>query len=526
MASLSSSRLVPRFIYRPLPFAWVAMLAAVAIPLFFPSPVNAQGAPLPPADISGLWRWSRLKPDGTVATNYLTFHQTGTSFTGQMEFAWGGTSDIVDGSVDGKTVRFKRNGDPPPAYAGTLDGDRLHLTVTLGNVSEPVELQRLPAGTPMFPDPPAPPPLHHVPSNGLLKTPPMGWNAWNHFKQNIDDKTVRQITDAMISSGMRDAGYIYVNIDDEWAGARDAQGNIHPNRNFPDMKALADYVHGKGMKLGLYSSPGPETCEGHLGSMGREEQDARSYASWDVDYLKYDWCAATFVYKDADMHALYQKMGDALVATGRPIAYSLCQYGKERVPEWGPSSGGNLWRTTPDISDGWNSMYWIWTEQQKISQFNEPGGWNDPDMLEVGNGGMTDEEYRTHFSLWAFLSAPLLAGNDPRSMSPATMATLTNKEVIALDQDPLAAAPKRLAHPGAVEVWLKPLADGGSAFLLLNPTTEAVSIDLAWKELGVSRIHSARDLWSHRAVPAAASNYRTTIPGHGVRVLKLATGRN
>lgn len=485
---------------------------------------QAVGAPL--SDLSGLWLWSRIKPDGTLGRNFLTFDQRGATFTGKMEFAWGGTSDVVKGSVNGTSVRFERRVDPPPTYVGTLDGDRLHLTVTEGGKSEPVELQRLPAGTPMFPDPPTPPSLHSVPSNGLLKSPVMGWNAWNHFKQNIDDKTVRQVADAMISSGMRDSGYIYVNIDDEWAGARDAQGNIHPNRNFPDMKALADYIHSKGMKLGLYSSPGPETCDGHVGSMGHEEQDARSYASWGADYLKYDWCAATFVYRDADMHAVYQKMGDALVATGRPIAYSLCQYGKEKVPEWGPSSGGNLWRTTPDISDEWKSMYRIWTEQLKISHFNKPGGWNDPDMLEVGNGGMTDEEYRTHFSLWAILSAPLLAGNDPRSMSALTVATLTNKEVIAIDQDPLAAAPTRVTHPGATEIWRKPLADGDYALLLLNPTTQDVSIDFSWNDLGVPRVHSARDLWSHTTVTTASSDYRSRIPGHGVRMLRIATSRN
>jgi alpha-galactosidase len=509
----------------------LVLSAVLLIASFAPARSGAQTASVTsvtaalPANISGIWLWRRIKSDGTVGKNYFMFEQAGATFSGKMEFAWGGTSDIVEGSVEGNLVRFKRKGMPPPIYAGTIEGDRMHLTGGENGASDTMELVRLPAGTPMFPTPPVRPALHTIAGNGLLKTPPMGWNAWNHFKQTINDNTVREIVESMISSGMRDAGYIYVNIDDEWAGERDSQGNIHPNRNFPDMKALADYVHSKGMKLGLYSSPGPETCEGHQGSMGYEEQDARSYSSWGVDYLKYDWCSAAFVYKDADMRAVYQKMGDALAHADRPIAYSLCQYGKVNVPQWGPLVGGNLWRTTQDISDNWKSMYWIWTEQQRILEWNKPGGWNDPDMLEIGNGGMTDEEYRTHFSLWALLSAPLLAGNDPRHMSAVITGILTNREVIAIDQDSLAAPPRRLPRSGSVEVWMKPLAEGGTAILMLNPTTEAAIIRIPLSDLSVAKTSVVRDLWAHRDLPQSSVDYTAEVPAHGVSLIRISSKR-
>src|SRR5579884_1955950 len=238
-------------------------------------------------------------------------------------------------------------------------------------------------------------------SSQIAATPPMGWNSWNHFAERVTDADVRAAADALVSSGMRDAGYIYVNIDDTWEGQRDANGVIHTNSKFPDMKALADYVHSKGLKLGIYSSPGPKTCAGYEGSYGHEEQDAKTYAAWGIDYLKYDWCGARNIYKDDEMQAVYQKMGDALQASGRPIVYSLCQYGRQEVWEWGPDVGGNLWRTTGDIRDSWDSMSKIGFNQDELAPYAAPGHWNDPDMLEIGNGGMTDTEYRTHMSLWS-----------------------------------------------------------------------------------------------------------------------------
>ena len=282
----------------------------------------------------------------------------------------------------------------------------------------------------------------------IAATPPMGWNSWNHFAGKIDDATVRAQADAMVSSGMRDAGYVYINIDDTWQGNRDAQGVVHANSKFPDMKALADYVHAQGLKLGIYSSPGPKTCAGFEGSYGHEAQDAQTYAAWGIDYLKYDLCSFDDMMKQAGspdaahkmMLDAYVKMHKALLKTGRPIVFSLCQYGADAVWRWGASVGGNSWRTTGDISDNYARMTEIGFEQAGLARFAGPGHWNDPDMLEVGNGGMNPEEYRTHMALWALLAAPLLAGNDLSTMKPETIALLTNKEVIAIDQDRLGQA--------------------------------------------------------------------------------------
>jgi len=232
----------------------------------------------------------------------------------------------------------------------------------------------------------------------------MGWNSWNHFGERVDDQTVRAQAEAMVVSGMKDAGYLYVNIDDTWEGQRDPKGFIQPNKKFPDMKALADYVHGKGLKLGIYSSPAAKTCAGYEGSRGHEEQDAETYVKWGVDYLKYDWCQSRGTLEE--MKVAYGKMQDALNRTGRPIVFSLCQYGWHKVWEWGPSVGGNLWRTTHDIEDQYQAMAEIGFNQNGLEKFAGSGHWNDPDMLEVGNGGMNEDEYRTHMSLWAMLAAP------------------------------------------------------------------------------------------------------------------------
>ena len=373
---------------------------------------------------------------------------------------------------------------------------------------------------PKFPyiDPPA---LKKVPYNGLAKTPPMGWNSWNLFAEKVDDKTVRTMADAMVSSGMRDAGYTYINIDDTWEGVRDAQGNLFGNRNFPDMKALADYVHSKGLKLGIYSSPGPRTCGGYPGSYGHEEQDARQYAAWGIDYLKYDWCSASSIYKNDQLQPVYQRMGDALQATGRPIVFSLCEYGMGSVEKWGPEVGGNLWRTTGDIRDEWDSMIDNIERQVPTAPFAGPGHWNDPDMLEIGNGHMTEDEYRTHMSLWALTAAPLLAGNDIRSMSDATKSILLNKEVIAVDQDPLGKQASPVKH-GDLETWIKPLADGGVAVGVVNlGAAEAhVTVNAGDLQLGGTP-KTARDLWAHKDVKFNGGAYSTMVPSHGVVMLRV-----
>ncbi|HUN86229.1 MAG TPA: glycoside hydrolase family 27 protein [Terracidiphilus sp.] len=368
----------------------------------------------------------------------------------------------------------------------------------------------------------APPALHDVPYNGLAKTPPMGWNSWNLFAGKVDDATVRSIADAMVSSGMRDAGYIYVNIDDTWEGVRDAQGNLQTNHKFPDMKALADYVHSKGLKLGIYSGPGPRTCAGYPASYGHEAQDARTFAAWGIDYLKYDWCSAATIYKDSQLQPVYQKMGDALESTGRPIVYSLCEYGRGHVEKWGTEVGGNLWRTTDDIRDEWSSMIGNLEEQVPTAPYAGPGHWNDPDMLEIGNGHMTDTEYRTHMSLWALVAAPLLAGNDIRNMSEVTKEILMNKEVIAVDQDPLGKQASPMKN-GDLETWIKPLADGSVAVGVVNLGASPAQATVNANDLHLAgAVKSARDLWKHEGVQFTDGKYTSAVPSHGILMLRVS----
>jgi alpha-galactosidase len=325
----------------------------------------------------------------------------------------------------------------------------------------------------------------------------------------------------MVSTGMKDAGYEYVNIDDTWEAQRDANGNITTNKRFPDMKALADYVHSKGLKIGLYSSPGPKTCANYEGSYGHEAQDAKTYAAWGFDYLKYDWCSASAVYKDEDMHAVYQKMGDALNASGRSILFSLCQYGRADVQEWGPSVDGNAWRTTGDISDNWNSMSTIGFSQSDLAKWAAPGHFNDPDMLEVGNGGMSATEYRTHMSLWSMLAAPLLAGNDIRSMNEETKEILMNRDVIAIDQDKAGHQGHRAAQSGDTETWVKPLTDGGIAVALFNKGEAGADMKAVWADLGVKKAKKVRDLWAHNDLTGAESELSANVPAHGVVMVRV-----
>ncbi len=366
----------------------------------------------------------------------------------------------------------------------------------------------------------------------LAATPPMGWNSWNHFARNVNDADVRAAADALVSSGMRDAGYIYINIDDTWEGPRDANGFITTNEKFPDMKALADYVHSKGLKLGIYSGPGPKTCAGYPASYGHEEQDAASYAKWGIDYLKYDLCSFRMIMRQEApndqakqmqlMHQAYEKMHQALLKTGRPIVYSLCQYGWDDVWKWGPEVGGNLWRTTGDINDTWERMSDIGFGQLGLAKYAGPGHWNDPDMLEVGNGGMTGDEYRTHMSLWAILAAPLLAGNDLSKMSPETLSILTNKEVIAVDQDRLGKQGDRASAQGQTEIWTRPLSGGALAAGLFNRDEVERSITLNLRDIGFSEHAKLRDLWKHEDVSASHGSYTVTVPSHGVVMLKVS----
>ena len=355
-------------------------------------------------------------------------------------------------------------------------------------------------------------------ATSLTPTPPMGWNGYNSMGGHVTDADVRAAADQIVASGMKDAGYEYVILDVGWEGARDASGAIHPNRMFPDMKALADYVHAKGLKIGIYSSPGPTTCYGLVGSYGHEQQDANTFAEWGFDYLKYDLCSfetnmATQYPNDYPaqmklMMAAYQKMKDALDATGRPFVFSMCQYGIGSVWEWGASVGGNLWRTTGDNSAVWYVIALNGFSQAGLERFAGPGHWNDPDMLEVGNLQLTLAEDRSHFSLWSILAAPLIAGNILTTMTPEVAAILTNRDVIAIDQDPLGAQGTRAYAEGEMEIWTKPLAQGGLAICIINNGMDRYSsnpfyLDLhklplkPWRKDGPLM---ARDLWSGKQI--------------------------
>jgi len=461
----------------------------------------------------------RTLDNGEQEKAILVLQQDGSQLTGHLQ-TWGFDGDIK-GTVNGNHFElFGFRDDKRPFITGDLVDGELHgmmfgRRVWVAKPATPAdELPKIP-----YIEPPA---LHKVPGNGLAKTPPMGWNSWNLFAGKVDDATVRTIADAMVSSGMRDAGYIYVNIDDTWEGVRDSKGNLQTNHKFPDMKGLADYVHSKGLKLGIYSGPGPRTCASYPASYGHEEQDAKTFAAWGIDYLKYDWCSAAMIYKDDKLQPVYQKMGDALESTGRPIVYSLCEYGRGDVEKWGSDVGGNLWRTTDDIRDAWSSMIGNIEEQVKTAPYAGPGHWNDPDMLEIGNGHMTTDEYRTHMSLWALTASPLLAGNDIRDMTDATKAILMNPEVIAVDQDALGKQASPVKN-GRLETWVKPLADGSVAVGVVNlgSSSTQATVNAADLHLG-GPVMKARDLWAHADVRFANGAYLATVPSHGVLMLRVS----
>ena len=466
--------------------------------------------------ISGNWRSpGKVLDNGEEDPLYLNLQQSGAQVSGVMSTI--GHATPIEGTITGPHFQLS-SADGRRHVEGDLVGGELHLgaggagavaeRVAPGDGYPPIARIDLPA-------------LHDVPSNGLAVTPPMGWNSWNQFQGEIDDRDVRDIVDAMVASGMRDAGYVYVNLDDKWEGVRDKSGNLQPNKKFPDMKALVDYVHSKGMKFGIYSSPGHRTCAEYPGSYGHERQDAETFASWGIDYLKYDWCGARMIYKQDEIWAVYQKMGDALLRSGRPIVYSLCEYGMASVERWGAKVGGNLWRTTGDIRDTWASMIANIEKQAPTADYAGPGHWNDPDMLEIGNGHMTDTEYRTHMSLWALAAAPLLAGNDIRNMTPMTKQILLNRDVIAVDQDPLG----KQAFPirrGDTELWIKPLSDGSVAVGIVNMGASGETVAVTKGDLGIrSDRLAARDLWAHADVKFLNGTYSAKIPSHATVMLRV-----
>jgi alpha-galactosidase len=373
-------------------------------------------------------------------------------------------------------------------------------------------------------------------SQTFAATPPMGWNSWNFFADHVTDKDIRNAADGLVSSGMKDAGYIYVNIDDTWQGERDANGVMRSNARFPGMKALADYVHSKGLKFGIYSSPGPKTCGGYEGSLGHEAQDAQLYAAWGIDYLKYDLCsyAPAVMEKQAPndraeqmrlMQGAYMKMHQELKATGRPIVYSLCQNGWDAVWEWGPSVGANLWRNTRDIHANWNSIYTLLEAQAGLVNYAGPGHWNDPDILEVGNGDLTLAESRTHFSMWAMLAAPLLAGNDLHNMTPEIRNILTNRDVIAVDQDRLGHEATRAYSEGEVEVWTRPLSGGAMAIALMNAGPDRYSTHpfyLSLTKLGLHGPQKGKDLWSGKEIKLT-DNMPIEIANRDILLVRIAS---
>ncbi len=376
----------------------------------------------------------------------------------------------------------------------------------------------------------------------LAQTPPMGWNSWNKFACNVSDQMLRDIADAMVSSGMKDAGYEYIVVDDCWHGERDSLGFIHENKDhFPSgIKATIDYIHSKGLKFGIYSCAGAETCAGKPGSRGHEYQDALTYAKWGVDYLKYDWCNT----ENINAIGAYTTMRDALYAAKRPIIFSLCEWGDNKPWEWG-AEVGHLWRTTGDIYDcfdceedhgtwsSWGVMK-ILDMQDGLREFAGPGHWNDPDMMEVGNGGMTTNEDRAHFSMWCMLASPLIAGNDLTNMSAETLEILTNKEAIAVNQDSLGIQGFKYADKDSLETWFKPLSNGNWAVCFLNRSSKAKDIEFDWKtkvydEFAKRDLNAAEtsyeilDIWTNKKLGKTKKVLKTEVPSHDVVMLKLTT---
>ncbi|KAJ7942593.1 Alpha-galactosidase [Quillaja saponaria] len=360
-------------------------------------------------------------------------------------------------------------------------------------------------------------------ANGIGTTPPMGWNSWNHFNCLIDEKVIRETADALVSSGLSKLGYTYVNIDDCWAEiARDDKGNLVAKKStFPSgIKALADYVHSKGLKLGIYSDAGYFTCSKKMpGSLGREEQDAQTFASWGIDYLKYDNC-----HNDGSKPTKrYPVMTRALMKAGRPIFFSLCEWGDLHPALWG-AQVGNSWRTTGDINDSWDSMITKADMNEFYADLARPGGWNDPDMLEVGNGGMTKHEYIVHFSLWAISKAPLLLGCDVRHVTKEIMEIIANDEVIAVNQDPLGVQAKKVRMEGDLEIWAGPLSEYRVAVVLLNRGPVRNAITAYWEDIGIPQhsLAEARDLWEHNTLKTKfVGNLTATVNPHACKLYVL-----
>ncbi|AFD06589.1 glycoside hydrolase family 27 protein [Solitalea canadensis] len=364
----------------------------------------------------------------------------------------------------------------------------------------------------------------------LAERPPMGWNSWNKFGCEINEKIIKEVADAMTSNGMKAAGYEYIVIDDCWQIGRDSLGNIlaDPDRFPSGISSLVDYVHANGLKFGIYSDAGTATCQGRPGSRGYEFQDARTYAKWNVDYLKYDWC----FHGKQNAEASYTLMRDAIYKAGRPMVLSICEWGTNKPWEWGKNVG-HLWRTTEDIincfdcKNNWGGLgvLQIIDLHTEIGEYSGPGHWNDPDMLEIGNGVLTPAEERLHLSMWAMFSAPLMAGNDIRNMSAETLKLLTNKEVLEIDQDKLGISATRWMKYGDLEIWFKPLSDNNYAFCFINRSNQPITINhdlkTTIKKFKVDGNYKVRDVWKHKDVGTTKENVVGVLPAHDVIMLKL-----
>jgi alpha-galactosidase len=506
-------------------------------------------APAGATELAGTWLGpppnAYFFPPGTKISGYPNVN----AFTERVVFVrkddvLSGTLVSMDGSSPLRDLKVQRQtisfAVVKPQYTekfhGRIRANELQLTVVIQDAGQTFSMAatyrqasaedlRIVAEGPVYSFARLPlPPLRDVSQDNLAPTPPMGTG----ILVVSSDAEVRKVADGMVANGMRDAGYVYIQIDEGWQGRRDAQGNMHANENFPDMKALAGYVHSKGLKLGVYSSPGPAACYGYAGSYGHEAQDARSYAQWGIDYLKYDWCSAGEIYHTHDeLQAAYQKMGEALRATHRPIVYALCEYGLFDVPSWGRQVGANLWRTTGDIDIGnrWDSIVSNGFDHNGKLSHAGADGWNDPDDLLIGKSGMSLDEDQTQMTLWSIMAAPLfvgLANNPMASWTPAVKAILMNKEVIAVDQDALGIQGHLVLHRGPIEVWTRRLSGGSTAVAVFNLGKKARQAHIRWRELGLGTVRGVRDLWRKGDLGSVPGGYEGALPAHGAVLLKVA----
>ena len=427
---------------------------------------------------------------------------------GPLKFSYKGLPEGIHPTGDGRVLR----GTVPPEgrypIAVTVSGPRGKDTRTVTIVS----------GT-----------------HKLAQTPPMGWNSWNVWGTSVTADKVRAAADAFVKLGLADYGYNYVNIDDAWEAGRDAQGNIETNEKFGDMPTLTAYVHGLGMKVGIYSSPGTKTCGNYTGSWHHEAQDAKTWASWGIDYLKHDWCSYGQISRGDTLEELqkpYLVMRQGLDASGRDIVYSLCQYGMGDVWKWGEDVGADLWRTTGDITDTWTSMSTIGFAHSDRGAKIGPSAWNDPDMLVVGRLGwgssphptrLSGNEQITHITLWSMLAAPLLIGCDLTQIDDFTARLLMNHDVIEIDQDPLGKAAKRVRKEGQTEIWTRPLAGGDYAVALYNRGRAKTTVDANWtRDLGEHKAMKVRDLWRRKDLGKKAGGYAVEVPAHGAILLRVS----